>query len=88
MEFNQQHHLVNSDHGCGYGQDELQRDLETWNAELEGCIGEESGGGIAGEEKRRLQVRPTQQPKQIPQGDHWGSQILIGISLGKSCKDA
>ena len=88
MAFNHQHHLVDSDHGRGYGQDELQRDLETCKAESEGCMGEELGRGIMGEEWSRLQVHPTQQPKQTPQGRalEQGGQILIGVSPGKSCK--
>jgi len=60
LALNRQRHLVDSDHGRGYGQDELQRDPETWNAESDGCIREELGRGITGEERSGLQVHPTQ----------------------------
>lgn len=76
--FNHQHHLVDSDEGHGYGQDELQRDPESCKAALVRCRGvyqRGTGRGITKEERSRLQVHPSQQPKQAPRGKHGNSTV-------------
>lgn len=87
--FNHQHHLVDSDEGHGYGQDELQRDPESCKAALVRCRGMYQRGTGAWDHKGRAEQAagpPKPAAKASAQGKarEQHGQILIEISPGKS----